>query len=109
MKVARSGDEVCVSIKSGANRESRLFCPFSEAKIFGANSQPLSFSASKAARLHGAKRVAALRNGASAKRIWIHNFFSLFFFPLLSFLSSPPPYPRADLLVMGLLRFMSYT
>ena len=68
-KVVQSGQwrrSASVPVKRGANCESHLFCPFSTAEKFGAHSQPLPFSASKAAQqllfidfffflLHGAK------------------------------------------------------
>ena len=51
VKVAWSGmwqRSVCVSIVSSMDCESCFFCPFSTKEKFGANFQPLSFSASKA-------------------------------------------------------------
>ena len=55
VKVEQNGESrtsVYVSIKNGANCEFCLFFPFSITEKYGANPQPIHFSASQAARQH---------------------------------------------------------
>ena len=99
----RRSVRVCVSIKSGARCESILFCPFNTAEKFGANSQPLLISTSKAAwqqffSLHGAKLSCRFAessdDGASASPpLRAYGYTPSLF--LLSRFSPPPPPPAA--------------